>query len=203
VCSSDLVPTAFNASTLPLERKMATSPNRDFSERVRDWGISGEFNFNLGEMSATSMHEEKRLTSADRAVPGWTRYIDALMKRHPRLGSCLMTGLPELDEAAGCLRVVFATDKKFMVDSIAGETGKLAELAAAQWGRPLKVLLEHGPRGQQVDVAEEIRQEVAPTHREELRKACAVDPALGDLVDLLGGQPLPESERQRWDPPAR
>lgn len=143
------------------------------------------------------------LTSADRAVPGWTRYIDALMKRHPRLGSCLMTGLPELDEAAGCLRVVFATDKKFMVDSIAGETGKLAELAAAQWGRPLKVLLEHGPRGQQVEVAEEIRQEVAPTHREELRKACAVDPALGDLVDLLGGQPLPESERQRWDPPAR
>lgn len=49
------VPTTFNASTLPLERKMATSPNRDFSERVRDWGISGEFNFNLGEMSATSI----------------------------------------------------------------------------------------------------------------------------------------------------
>ncbi|MBM4131232.1 DNA polymerase III subunit gamma/tau [bacterium] len=143
------------------------------------------------------------LTSADQAVPGWTRYIDALMKRHPRLGSCLMTGLPELDEAAGCLRVVFAADKKFVVDSIAGETGKLAELAAAQWGRPLKVFLEHGPRGQQVEVAEEIRQEVAPTHREELQKACAVDPALGDLVDLLGGQPLPESERGRWDPPAR
>ena len=143
------------------------------------------------------------LTTADRAVPGWTRYIDTLMKRHPRLGACLMTGLPELDEGSDCLRVVFAADKKFMVDSIAGETGKLAELAAAQWGRPLRVLLEHGPRGQQVEVAEEIRQEVAPTHREELQKACAADPELGDLVDLLGGQPLPESERQRWDPPAR
>lgn len=143
------------------------------------------------------------LTSADLAVPGWTRYIDALMKRHPRLGSCLMMGLPELDEAGTCLRVVFAPDKKFMVDSIADGTGTLAELAAAQWGRPLRVLLEYGQRGQQVEVAEEIRQEVAPTHREELLKACAGDPALGDLVDLLGGQPLPESERQRWDPPAR
>ena len=49
------VPTTFNASILPLERRMAASPNRDFSERVRDWGISGEFNFNLGEMSATSI----------------------------------------------------------------------------------------------------------------------------------------------------
>ncbi|MBK8166557.1 MAG: DNA polymerase III subunit gamma/tau [bacterium] len=143
------------------------------------------------------------LTSADLAVPGWTRYIDALMKRHPRLGSCLMMGLPELDEAGACLRVVFAPDKKFMVDSIADGTGTLAEMAAAQWGRPLRVMLEYGQRGQQVEVAEEIRQEVAPTHREELRKACAGDPALGDLVDLLGGQPLPESERQRWDPPAR
>jgi hypothetical protein len=143
------------------------------------------------------------LTAADRAVPGWTRYIDTLMKNHPRLGSCLMTGLPELEDGSDCLRVVFAEDKKFMVDSVASETGKLAELAAAQWGRPLKVLLEYGTRGQQVEVTEAIRQQVAPTHREELQKACAEDQALGDLVDLLGGQPLPESERQRWDPPAR
>ncbi len=49
------IPTTFNASILPLEHKMAASPNRDFSERVRDWGISGEFNFSLGEMSATSI----------------------------------------------------------------------------------------------------------------------------------------------------
>lgn len=143
------------------------------------------------------------LTSADQAVPGWTRYIDALMKKHPRLGSCLMMGLPERDDAAGCLRVAFAADKKFMVDSIAGETAVLAALAEAQWGRPLKVLLEYGPRGQVAEVTEEIRQEVAPTHREELERACAADPDLGDLVDLLGGQPLPESERGRWDPPAR
>jgi hypothetical protein len=143
------------------------------------------------------------LTSADRAVPGWTRYIDLLMKKHPRLGACLMNGLPERDDDAGCLRVAFAADKKFMVDSIAGETALLAALAEAQWGQPLKVLLEYGPRGQKAEVAEEIRQEVAPTHREELDRACAADPALGDLVDLMGGQPLPESERRRWDPPAR
>lgn len=143
------------------------------------------------------------LTSADRAVPGWTRYIDMLMKKHPRLGACLMNGLPERDDDAGCLRVAFAADKKFMVESIAGETALLAALAEAQWGQPLKVALEYGPRGQKTEVAEAIRQEVAPTHREELDRACAADPALGDLVDLMGGQPLPESERRRWDPPAR
>jgi hypothetical protein len=143
------------------------------------------------------------LTSADRAVPGWTRYIDTLMKKHPRLGACLMNGLPERDDDAGCLKVAFAADKKFMVESIVGETAVLAALAEAQWGRPLKVVLEYGPRGQKTEVAEAIRQEVAPTHREELDRACAADPALGDLVDLMGGQPLPESERRRWDPPAR
>jgi DNA polymerase-3 subunit gamma/tau len=142
------------------------------------------------------------MTSADRAVPGWTRYIDTLMKKHPRLASCLMMGLPERDDAAGCLRVSFEADKKFMVDSIAGDTGVLAALAEAQWGTPLKVVLEYGPRGQQAAVTEEIRQEVAPTHVEELNRACAADQALGDLVDMIGGQPLPESERSRWDPPA-
>jgi DNA polymerase-3 subunit gamma/tau len=143
------------------------------------------------------------LAAADRAVPGWTRFIDTLMKKHPRLGSCLMNGLPERDDEAGCLRVSFAADKKFMVDSIAGETAVLASAAEAQWGAPLKVLLEYGPRGQKAEVTEAIRQEVAPTHREELERACAADAVLGDLVDLLGGQPLPEGERRRWDPPAR
>ncbi len=53
--TGQFVQTPFNVSTLPLERKMAASPNRDFSERVRDWGVSGEFNFDIGEMSLTSI----------------------------------------------------------------------------------------------------------------------------------------------------
>ena len=59
-----------------------------------------------------------------------------------------------------------------------------------------------GRRGQAEDVKEEIRQEVAPTHREELAKACEDDAALGDLVDMMGGgSPLPDSDRERWAKP--
>ncbi|MDR6853374.1 outer membrane receptor protein involved in Fe transport [Sphingomonas sp. BE123] len=39
----------------PSERRMAVSPNRDFSERVRDWGVSAEANFELGEIKLTSI----------------------------------------------------------------------------------------------------------------------------------------------------
>lgn len=47
--------TTLNASTLPLERRMAASPNRDFGEAVRDWGVSGELNYNFGDISLTSI----------------------------------------------------------------------------------------------------------------------------------------------------
>ncbi|MBX3594556.1 TonB-dependent receptor [Sphingomonas sp.] len=39
----------------PSDRRMAVSPNRDFSERVRDWGISGEINAELGDVKLTSI----------------------------------------------------------------------------------------------------------------------------------------------------
>ncbi len=74
---------------------------------------------------------------------------------------------------------------------------------AALWGRPVKVELVLGDRGQSEGRREEIRREVAPTQREELNRACAADPALGGLVDLLGGEPLPETDRENWDKPGR
>lgn len=143
------------------------------------------------------------LAAADRAVPGWTKLIDQLMKQYPRLGSCLMHGLPEMKDN-GLLTVYFAKDKKFAVNSISGECDTVAELGAKLWGKPIKVDLVLGQRGQVEEVKEEIRQEVAPTHREELDKACADDAALGDLVDMMGGgSPLPDSDRERWDKPGK
>ncbi len=143
------------------------------------------------------------LAAADRAVPGWTRLIDQLMKQYPRLGSCLLSGLPELSDS-GRLTVCFAEDKSFAIKSIAGECGTIAEVAGKLWDRDVSVELVLGRQGQAEAVKEEIRQEVAPTHREELDKACAADDALGDLVDLMGGgKPLPESDRERWDKPGK
>jgi DNA polymerase-3 subunit gamma/tau len=143
------------------------------------------------------------LTAADAAVPGWTGLIDQLMKQNPRLGSCLMNGLPHLDEGGNRLTVSFTEDKKFQVTSIASECATIEEQISALWGRRIKVDLVLGKQGQASDVKEEIRQEVAPTHREELDKACKQDKSLGDLVDMMGGQPLPDSDRERWDPPGK
>ena len=141
------------------------------------------------------------LTAADAAVPGWMGLIDQLMKQNPRLRSCLMNGLPHLDEEGNRLTVSFAEDKKFQVTSIAAECSTIEKQINALWGRSIKVELVLGKQGQADAVKEEIRQEVAPTHREELDKACRQDKSLGDLVDMMGGQPLPDSERERWDPP--
>jgi len=143
------------------------------------------------------------LSAADQAVPGWTVLIDQLMQQYPRLGSCLMNGLPELHEN-GLLKVCFAEDKSFAVRSIIGECDTIAAVAGELWQKQLKVELVLGQRGQAAEVKEEIRQEVAPTHSEELDKACAEDEALGDLRDMMGGGlPLPESDRERWENPGK
>ena len=36
-------------------RQMATSPNRSLSERVKEWGISGQLDWNLGDVTLTSI----------------------------------------------------------------------------------------------------------------------------------------------------
>ncbi len=143
------------------------------------------------------------LAAADRAVPGWTKLIDQLMKQNPRLGSCLMHGLPQMKDG-GQLTVFFAEDKSFAVNSIVSECQTIAALAGKLWGTNIKVDLVLGQQGQAEEVKEEIRQEVAPTHREELDKACADDEALGDLVDMMGGgKPLPDSDRDSWEKPGK
>lgn len=44
-------PTDFN----PENRRMAISPNRGFDEKVRDWGVSGEINYDFGGLNLTSI----------------------------------------------------------------------------------------------------------------------------------------------------
>jgi DNA polymerase-3 subunit gamma/tau len=141
--------------------------------------------------------------AAGSTVQGWTQLIDLLMKKAPRIGACLMEGLPQLDVDAGRLTVAFAEDKKFQVTSIQAECPAIEEAAAGLYGKPIRVELVLGRQGQAEDVKEEIRQEVAPTAREELDKECAQDEALAKLVETMDGQPLHESERDKWDRPGK
>jgi hypothetical protein len=99
--------------------------------------------------------------------------------------------------------VAFAEDKKFQVTSIQAECPAIEEAAAGLYGKPIRVELVLGRQGQAEDVKEEIRQEVAPTAREELDKECAQDEALAKLVETMDGQPLHESERDKWDRPGK
>ncbi|UZK66405.1 TonB-dependent receptor [Sphingomonas sp. M1-B02] len=50
-----LVQNPLNFSAVPLERRQAISPNRDYAERVKDWGISGELNWDIGDVKMTSI----------------------------------------------------------------------------------------------------------------------------------------------------
>jgi hypothetical protein len=109
-----------------------------------------------------------------------------------------MEGLPSLDLATGRLTVAFTEDKKFQVTSVQSECGTIETAAAILYGKPVKVELVMGRNGQHDEVKEEIRQEVAPTAREELDRARAGDKALDELVETMGGEPLPESEREKW-----
>ena len=36
-------------------RQMATSPNRNLTEKVKEWGVSGQFDWNLGDVTLTSI----------------------------------------------------------------------------------------------------------------------------------------------------
>jgi DNA polymerase III subunit tau-like protein len=151
----------------------------------------------------TGLASSAEPVAGEDSVSGWTKLINLMMGSYPRIGSCLMKGLPELDEAKGVLKVTFAEDTKFALNNIQNESARIEELAAKNWGRELKVVLTLGGSGQSDAGHEEIRQQVAPTHSEELDKACAKDKQLGDLVDIMGGQPLPDSDRERWDPPGK
>ena len=141
--------------------------------------------------------------AADEAVPGWTGLIDRLMGTFPRIGSCLMKGLPAWDADQTVLTVTFGEETKFALDSIQGECERIQEVAREHWGKPCRCVLRSGVAGQSEHKHEEIRQQVAPTHREELDQACLEDKQLGDLVDLMGGKPLPETDRDLWDPPKK
>ena len=131
-------------------------------------------------------------------VPGWTQLINNLMAIKPALAACLMEGLPSLEKDGGLLTIAFDEDMKFKVSMVKGDIPEVEKAATAQFGQPIKVELLLGSRGQAPQVKEEIRREVAPTASEELSKACAKDSTLGDLVDTLGGKPLPIDDRDKW-----
>jgi hypothetical protein len=139
-----------------------------------------------------------RAAAAAETVPGWTSFIQALMQSHPGLASCLMEGLPSLDEKRRCLLIAFPADKAFQMDRLRQEQAVIEERMAASWGRRLTLELMTTAAEKVGDLPEAVRRRVAPTKAESLAEACRTDQPLSELVDLLQGEVIPEPERQSW-----
>jgi DNA polymerase-3 subunit gamma/tau len=134
-------------------------------------------------------------------VAGWAGFITALMSSHPRVAACLLEALPSLDEARNRLVIAFPEDKVFQMNNLAADRELITEAAAAHWGRSLKLEFVTGSEPADRPARDELRRRVAPTSAESLAAACRTDRALHDLVELMRGEPLAESERERWARP--
>ncbi len=131
----------------------------------------------------------------------WAPFLDSLMQTHPRIAACLMEGLPCHDATAKRVTIAFAAEKAFVLKNLAAEVPLLEEKLSSFLGCGVKIRLEAvaDQAAQAAAVHEEIRRQVAPTDREALADDCREDDKLGKLVDLLKGEPVPESEREKWD----
>jgi DNA polymerase-3 subunit gamma/tau len=134
-------------------------------------------------------------------IPGWTDLVRSLLESHPGLAACLMEALPSVDEARSRLTLAFARDKSFQMKRLTEDQTVLADRVATVWGRQLRIELVAADAASDHERKESLRREVAPNDREILERACDEDRSLGRLVDLLHGQPLPESEREKWRRP--
>jgi DNA polymerase-3 subunit gamma/tau len=149
--------------------------------------------------AADSPHPAARAAAG--TVTGWTDFVRVLMQAEPRLASCIMEGLPSLDETAGRLIVAFPATKSFQMEQVQQEQARLRDRLAEFFGRPLQLAFAVGDSGEGAAHREEVRRNVAPTERETLDAACRGDAPLSALVDLLGAAPVPEAEREAWTRP--
>ncbi len=137
-------------------------------------------------------------SAAADTIPGWTGFIQVLLETHPGLASCLMEGLPSLEDHDQKLVVAFPTDKIFQLQRLRQGMATLQEKIGAHWNRNLKLELVTTTASETGNLREDIRRQVAPTEQEVLAAACQQDGPLANLVGLIQGEPVPADEREGW-----
>ncbi|MBD3222792.1 DNA polymerase III subunit gamma/tau [bacterium] len=138
--------------------------------------------------------------AAAEAVSDWSSFVEVVMQTNPGLAACLMTGLPSVDPEGGRLTVAFEPENAFMLRQLEAGGEALAGPIARVFGRPLRlelILVEAGA-GPSTDQQDEVRRKVAPTDRETLARQRRDDPVLDRLVGMVRGEPLPDTELERW-----
>jgi DNA polymerase-3 subunit gamma/tau len=129
-------------------------------------------------------------------VSGWTAFLESLLASHPGLASCLLEGMPSLDEAQRRVVITFPAEKVFQVRRLAQEQELLQRKVARSWPGMRLVLVTGGEENGQL--RESIRQRIAPTEQERLEADCRQDAQLAQLVDLIEGEPVSAGEREAW-----
>jgi DNA polymerase-3 subunit gamma/tau len=133
-------------------------------------------------------------------VADWTSFVQVVMQSNPGLASCLMVGLPDVDLDGGRLTVAFEPENAFMMRQLESAGDALVSSIAQVFGRSLRLelqLVEAGA-GPSTDEQDAVRRQVAPTDRETLSRQRRDDPELDRLVGMVRGEPLPETELERW-----
>jgi len=174
----------------PKEAESAASTARREAKGAAIEGAAGE--------GAAGEGDAAEGVAAAETVNGWTTLIQGIMATHPRIASCLMEGLPSLDESRGRLLVAYPADKAFQLRSLENERSLIEEKMATIWGRKLRIELIIGQDGPQPAATESIRRKVAPTEREMLTRACENDANLRALVQTMQGEPVNDGDDEQW-----
>lgn len=132
--------------------------------------------------------------AADPGVAGmFGSLIERLRTRTPAIASCLLAAAPRL--TGDRLLLVFEPQHSFQRDQVADRRAMqlVTEAAAQSFGQALRVeAITETPAGHEDQMRRDVQQRVAPTRREELERHARANPALGQLLEGLGGEIVDE-----------
>jgi hypothetical protein len=143
-----------------------------------------------GSSSTTRTRAEGARAAAELASESeYELLLRRMREENQAVGSCLLQAAPRI--AQDSLTLVFAPEHEFhrtQIDTISVRQ-RLSQLAAECFGRTIQVQIET----QQPDQGEEdsrlkLQRRVAPTAKQELDELSRREPALGRLIEGLGGE---------------
>jgi DNA polymerase III subunit gamma/tau len=150
-----------------------------------------------GQSAASVVKEAVPVMSAASTVPGWNGFIESMLGTAPAVAACLMEGVPSPAEN-GKMTVMFPAEKSFQLKQVQREMGIIEKAAMEHLGAGINLQIIKKDNSARKQHREQVRKVVAPTEYEMLDKAREKDKKLDKLVELIGGEVVPEAEQEDW-----
>lgn len=119
--------------------------------------------------------------------------IEQVRTRTPAIAGCLLAAAPRLE--GDRLLLVFGPQHSFQREQVADRKSLdiVAAAVAACFGRTLRLeAVTESPQTEEEQVRRDVQKRVAPTRREQLERQARANPALGQLLEGLGGEIVDE-----------